>query len=77
MSPKDAVERLKPAVAEFAMLLDVTASSVVAGVESGERSVKRHVSAPAKLFCDGLNFGQRHRITAQQLEIQLLTGRVP
>jgi hypothetical protein len=30
MSPKLAVERLKPAVAEFAILLDVTASSVVA-----------------------------------------------
>ena len=30
MSPKEAVERLKPAVAELAMLLDVTASSVVA-----------------------------------------------
>jgi len=68
MSPKDAVERLKPAVAEFAMLLDVTASSVVAAF-SPVRECKRHVSAPAKLFCDGLNFGQRHRVTAQQLEI--------
>ena len=66
ISPKDACDFLKPVVPTLAMLLLVTASSVLAARNPVNEVKKRHLCFRPMLLRDALNVFKRHGFTTRK-----------